>query len=189
MKYDFALDFTPEGVRLLQGSGKDAVLFGSVDFGDPHFETRVEDLRKEAEELHGGPFATALLLPHSEVLFHTMKVEEGTEVTEEKVRAELEGLTPYDVSDLAFDWKSLSKTQVEIAAVARETLAEADAFAGQHGFGPGPFSTPPNPKAFRGQPSFGTSDRPMPQPKAVPAPEPVAEVPAPVAAPAAAAEA
>lgn len=191
MKYDFALDFTPEGVRLLQGSGDDTIVFGSVDFDDPHFDTRVEDLRKEAEEVHGGPFATALLLPHSEVLFHTMKVEEGTEIKEDSVRSELEGMTPYAIGDLAYDWKSLSKTQVEIAAVARETLAEADGFAAQHGFGPGPFSTAPNPKAFRGQPSFGASERPMPQPEPEPelepaplpesAPAPVPEAPGPAA--------
>lgn len=172
MKYDFALDFTPEGVSLLQGSGDDQVVFGTVGFDDPHFDTRVEDLRKEAEEVHGGPFATALLLPHSEVLFHTMKVEEGTEIDEKSVRAELDGMTPYDVDALAFDWKSLSKTQAEIAAVARDTLAEADAFAAAHGFGPGPFSTAPNPKAFRGQPTFGASDRPMPKPAPLPEPEP-----------------
>lgn len=179
MKYDFALDFTPEGVRLLKGSGDDQVVFGYVVFNDPHFDTRVEDLRKEAEEDHGGPFATALLLPHSEVLFHTMKVEEGTEITEKAIRAELDGMTPYDIDSLAYDWKTLSKTQAEIAAVARETLAEADAFAAAHGFGPGPYSTPPNPKAFRGQPNFGASDRPMPKPAPVPEPEPE-PAPAPV---------
>ncbi|SFG17904.1 type IV pilus biogenesis protein PilP [Palleronia marisminoris] len=180
MKYDFALDFTPEGVRLLKGSGDDQVVFGYVVFNDPHFDTRVEDLRKEAEDDHGGPFATALLLPHSEVLFHTMKVEEGTEITEKAVRAELDGMTPYDIDSLAYDWKTLSKTQAEIAAVARETLAEADAFAAAHGFGPGPYSTPPNSKAFRGQPDFGASDRPMPKPAPIPEPEPA---PTPAAAP------
>ncbi|SPJ23947.1 hypothetical protein [Palleronia abyssalis] len=183
MTYDYALDFTPEGVRLLKGSGKDQIVMGEVALNDPHFETRLEDLRKEVEAETGEPVSPALLIPHSEILFHTMNLgDEDDAEREAKVRSELEGLTPYRIDDLVYDWKSISKTQVQVAAVARDTLDEADGFAAHNGFGPGPFTTHPKAGAFRGQPDFGASARPAPkplvEPEPEPAPEPVAPPPA-----------
>ena len=53
-------------------------------------------------------------------------------------------MTPYSVADLVFDWSGHGEV-VQVAVVARETLAEAEAFAETHGFGPVSFVAMPAP--------------------------------------------
>ena len=52
-----------------------------------------------------------------------------------QITAALEGMTPYEVPDLVFDWSGRGET-VQVAIVARDTLAEAESFAEDWGFCP-----------------------------------------------------
>ena len=55
----------------------------------------------------------------------------------------LEGATPYALTELEFDWHS-GAGQTRIAAVAKETLAEAESFAVEHGLAPVAFVALPS---------------------------------------------
>ena len=73
-----------------------------------------------------------------------------------QIRAALEGLTPYEVDDLVFDWWG-NGPEVQVAVVARETLAEAEAFAAEHRFNPVSFVVGPRRRPYGGEPFFGPS--------------------------------
>ncbi|MEE9428587.1 MAG: hypothetical protein V3V25_10610, partial [Paracoccaceae bacterium] len=71
------------------------------------------------------------------------------------VCAALEGATPYTVDDLAYDWVDAGDGKVHIAAVARDTLDEAETFATEHRFNPVSFVAIPDDGTFIGEPFFG----------------------------------
>ncbi len=149
MTTPFLLDFTDDGVRLLRRGAPDTEPFGEIRLDDPHFDTRMEDLRKEAEAEIDGPVTTELLIPHTEVLFLNLEIEpEEKEARETAIRAELDGLTPYDLADLRYVWKARGKGKVALAAVARETLKQAEDFAAAHGLNPQSFGAAPRKGVF-----------------------------------------
>jgi len=85
----------------------------------------------------------ALGLPESVVRVLTLEAPgPGREVQRRQIAAALEGVTPYPVADLVFDWCSDAaadappdgpQARLRVAVVARETLAEAAAALGAHG--------------------------------------------------------
>ncbi|MGA0715587.1 MAG: hypothetical protein ACO3OO_09995, partial [Gemmobacter sp.] len=90
-----------------------------------------------AAALGPGAGPVALGLPESVVRVLTLEVA-GGDVRRGAVAAALEGLTPYPVAELVFDWcpdpaPDAPMGQVRVAVVARETLAEAAAALGAHG--------------------------------------------------------
>ena len=71
-----------------------------------------------------------------------------------QVEAALTGATPYAVSDLVYDWE-VHAGQLYIAAVARETLEEAEQFACQHKFNPVRFVATPAQNTLQREIDFG----------------------------------
>jgi hypothetical protein len=71
--------------------------------------------------------------------------------------AALEGRTPYDVGDLAFDWFGHGAT-VQVAVVANETLDEAEEFAVEHRFNPVSFAARSDWHGEEWEPFFGRTD-------------------------------
>ncbi|TRW98332.1 hypothetical protein FNJ84_06015 [Paracoccus sp. M683] len=103
---------------------------------------------------------TLLVIPDDQILYTTLTVPPGPEPALAVARA-LEGLTPYDVSDLAFDWVPAADGQADslrVAAVALRTLEEAETFALEQGFRPTGFIARPGDDLFPGQPDFGPSE-------------------------------
>ena len=66
----------------------------------------------------------------------------------------MDGATPYAIDELAYD-HSVKDGRLCIAAVARETLAEAEAFANEHQFNPLNFVAIPEAGDYDGEPHFG----------------------------------
>ncbi|WOI57282.1 hypothetical protein [Palleronia sp. LCG004] len=158
MKKTFFLDLDHNGVRLRYGTGTEFPVIGEVALDDPHFETRLEDLRSEAEALSDGPLETVLTIPQSEILFTSIEMTEdaGDDAARKtRIESELEGMTPYELGDLVYDWKKLSKSKIAVAAAARETLDQAEGFAVSHGFNPQGFTTEPKKGLFSERPDFG----------------------------------
>ncbi len=158
MKKTFFLDLDHSGVRLRYGSGNEFPVLGEVSLDDPHFETRLEDLRREAEALSDGPLETVLTIPDTEILFTSVDLPDGTAdeaARKARIEAELEGMTPYALGDLVYDWKEMSASKVAVAAAARETLDQAEDFAVSHGFNPRSFSGEPRKGLFTTRPDFG----------------------------------
>lgn len=183
MKPQFALDLSNTGIRLLQLQGGDEVELGAVALDDPDFDQHIYDLYRIAEDNAKGRVRTLLLIPSSEVLYTRVETGDGDREARSKVIGEaLEGMTPYALEDLVFDWRA-DGDEAAVAAVATMTLQEAESFATARGFNPLGFSSRPVEGAFKGTPDFGTTslaqarkagapwpDKPQP-PEAAPAPE------------------
>ncbi|MFC6760261.1 hypothetical protein ACFQFQ_13420 [Sulfitobacter porphyrae] len=115
-------------------------------------------LRKSATALEPACLRSKLLLPDAQIKYLTIDTPGMSEADRrEAARAALDGATPYAVSDLAFDI-SLDGPRTHVAAVARETLAEAEAFAVEHRFHPVSFAAVPGNSPYLGEPFFGQTE-------------------------------
>ncbi|MBW4962313.1 hypothetical protein [Sulfitobacter sp. CW3] len=155
MKPNFALSLSVEGIRLLHRSAGGWHSIGDVSFDADDMPAELAMLRKTAAALEPGGVRTKLLIPNDQIKFMTLETPGLSDAARmSEARRALEGATPYEVDDLAFDISS-DGAQTHIAAVARETLAEAEAFATAHRFHPVSFVAQPDDAVFRGEPFFG----------------------------------
>lgn len=132
---------------------------GDVALDDPELADKIEMLRKTAADLSPpGGFTTKLIIPpESQILFTTLTAPgPPDDITREvQIRAGLEGLTPpYEVGELVFDWQA-DGDAVHVAVLARETLAEAEAFASEHRMNPVSYVARGKPGTFKGEAFFG----------------------------------
>lgn len=157
MKPGFALSLSPDGISLLHRAAGGWRLVGDVALDSSDLGAALAKLRTQAERLEPGPISCKLIVPNSQVRYLTLDtglVDDGIRL--DLARAALDGSTPYDVADLAFDL-SQDGPLTHVAAVAIETLEEAETFASNHGFGPTSFVAAPGEMAFLGEPFFGTA--------------------------------
>ncbi|MGP3695974.1 translation initiation factor 2 [Rhodobacter sp. NSM] len=156
MKPRFALNLTPEAASLLRRMPDGWEELGSVPFDAPDFDAAVAALRAEARQLAGDDgFATKVVIPNSQILYRTLAAPGPDKASRrEQIREGLEGLTPYEVKDLVYDFEPMGG-EVRLAVVARDTLDEAEGFAEQHGFEPVAFVAIPEDDGFPREPSFG----------------------------------
>jgi hypothetical protein len=159
MKPSFALNLTHEGIGLLHRGRGGWLRVGEVALDEPDMAERMAWLRRTAAELATGGVTTKLILPNSEILYDEVPAPgQGDSDREAQVRRGLEGHTPYSIDELAYDYV-VSGGVARVAVVARETLAEAEAFASEHRFNPVSFvAMPPSdapPDWFSGEPLFG----------------------------------
>ncbi|SDE09351.1 hypothetical protein SAMN05421538_10417 [Paracoccus isoporae] len=154
---DFALGFQPDGVQLLRRDGGGWSELGRALFtGDLR-----EGLGDFARQLRAANApGLALVIPEDQILYTDMILPEASD-TRDALRAGLDGLTPYPVEDLAYDYApgdAAPGSTVKIAAVARQTLQEAEDFAVRHGFAPDRFLAAPAAGQFPHMPDFGRTD-------------------------------
>ncbi len=157
MKPSFALDFRDDKVSLLHRSGSLWQRVGTVALDTPDLDEALIYLRSTALGLSPKGIATKLIIPNDQILYLTLDAPGASE--EERlaqVMAGLEGRTPYEVGDLAFDISGKGP-QVQVAVIAKETLAEAEGFAAEHRFNPVSFVAVPEDGVFQGEPWFGTT--------------------------------
>lgn len=146
---------------------------GSVDFDSAAFAEEFKLLRAmaqaEDDELGdtGDMLPVTLLIPEDQILYTTLTVAPGAD-REKAVARALDGLTPYAIEDLAFDWEG-DGDSVRVAAVARQTLREASDFARQYGFDGNAFRATPRDDSFAGEPVFALVPAPRPRPEVDPA--------------------
>lgn len=157
MKPNFALTFSSEGLRLLQRAPSGWLLVGDVGFDAEDLPAEMAALRANAARLEPSALFTKLVVPNDQIKFLTVPSTAKTEAEAEADAAQaLEGATPYDLADLAFDW-AMDDGQLFIAAVARQTLLEAESFANEHQFAPVSFVALPEQSTFAGEPFFGVA--------------------------------
>ncbi|MBD3663677.1 hypothetical protein [Sulfitobacter aestuariivivens] len=155
MKPNFTLSLSFEGIRLLHRAAGGWRIVGEVALDATDMGAELAVLRRTATALEPGGLRTKLLLPDGQIKYLTIDtkgMDEQARVS--AARAALEGATPYDVDDLVFDL-SADGDQSHIAAVARETLTEAEAFAVENRFYPVCFAAAPENSAYLGEPFFG----------------------------------
>lgn len=157
MKPNFALTFSSEGLRLLQRAPSGWLLVGDVAFESETLAKEAAELVAAAGRIDPAPLRTKLVIPNDQIKFMTANSLAKTEAeAEDDAAYTLRGATPYDLSDLRFDW-AMDDGQLFIAAVARETLREAENFAVEHGFNPVSFVALPEQATFAGEPFFGVT--------------------------------
>lgn len=154
MKPNFALSLSFDGLRLMHRVSGGWHLVGEVALDDADLTGSLERLRAAADQLEPDGISTKLLIPNDQIKFLAL---DTTRAEADDVRAALHGATPYDVDDLVYDFtKGGGRTYV--AAVAKETLNEAQQFATEHGFNPNSFAAVPEPFTFVGEAFFGAVD-------------------------------
>lgn len=145
MKPGFALNLTHSGILLLHRVTGGWQVIAEAQPEAPEFAQQLSDMRDKAAELEPGAVVCKLIIPDTQILYTTATSPDPLNSRSEErqfVENALEGLTPYAVSDLALDWQC-NGDKLSIAAIARETLAEAEAFATEHRFNPVSFTAVP----------------------------------------------
>ncbi len=156
MKPNFALILSFDGIGLLHRVPSGWHLVGEAQLDDSLSQS-LGDIRDKALQLETGPMRSKLVLPNDQIKYITLETGPLEDAARAQIaRDALEGATPYAVEDLVFDWVA-DGALTHIAAVARETLAEAEAFANEHAFAPISFVAQPDPDHFLGEPFFGLS--------------------------------
>ena len=155
MKPSFALTFADDAIALLHRTSRGWIEIGSVSVDDPRMEASLAYLRGSALGLEPRGMTTKLVIPNSQIKYMTLPAA-GPDAASRRaqIRRELEGKTPYAVDDLVFDWWGKGPS-VQVAVVARETLAEAEAFATANRLNPLSFVAIPEAGQFGAEPWFG----------------------------------
>lgn len=162
MKPDFALSLSFDGIVLLQRAFPGWARIGEVALDDEDLPGALRALRDKAtapgNEPGSGALLCKLVVPNDQVRYFRIDAPQqpGSDISDQ-VRRKLTGATPYGLDDLAYDW-SETEGRILIAAVARETLREAEAFAVEHRFDPVSFVALPEAGSFAGEPFFGQTE-------------------------------
>ncbi|WP_095590010.1 hypothetical protein [Actibacterium ureilyticum] len=154
MKPRFALNLSLDGIGLLHRAKRGWNLVGEASLDDADLSQTLHMLRETASALEAGGVRSKLIIPDSQILYTTLPPAPAGVPVDDHIRKGLEGLTPYDVSDLVYDWTD-GADGIRLAVVARETLGEAEGFAAEHRFNPVSFVARPQEGQFPGEPFFG----------------------------------
>ena len=132
MTTNFALSLSFEGIELLHRVQHGWKRVGRADVEDENLDDTLADLRAKAAALEPDGLKTKLIIPLDQIKYVAI---DSTQTTDEDISAELDGATPYALNELVIDSERFGG-RTHIAAVARETLIEAETFAHAHGFNP-----------------------------------------------------
>lgn len=154
MAPNFALSLSFDGISLLQRAENGWLTVGETALDVPDLGAALAKMRANAATLAPEGMQTKLIIPTEQIKYVTL---ETAQTSEEDVMAALDGATPYAVSELVTD-HDRNGGRTFIAAVARETLAEAEAFAVEHDFNPVCFAAVPDIFTFRGEVFFGLTE-------------------------------
>ena len=158
MKPDFALSLSFDGITLLHRTKLGWNIIGTAKLDSAALESDVAGIRRKALSLDSRADNVKLVIPNEQIKFIKLLRPDGAQSNdiEAVILDHLQGATPYHVSELRFDWIA-SKNDLYVAAVAIETLQEAENFAETHSFKPlGNVAIPPK-DSFIGEAFFGTA--------------------------------
>ncbi|SFR35610.1 hypothetical protein SAMN04488005_0842 [Yoonia tamlensis] len=151
MTIHFALLLSFEGIELLHRAKRGWKQVGTVSVEDDNLDEALAGLRAKALKIAPDGLATKLIIPMDQIKYLAI---DSTQTNLDDIHAALDGATPYDLNELVIDYER-SGGRTHIAAVARETLQEAQAFASAHKFNPVAFVAVPEPFTFQKEVFFG----------------------------------
>ena len=155
MKPNFALSLSFDGIRLLHRAAGGWHLVGDIPVTGPDLPRALAKLRRAGARVKTRQIRTKLIIPDDQIKYLSIQTGPLDDAARrEAARKALDGATPYPVDALAFDISPEGDT-THVAAVARETLTEAEAFAIEHRFHPVSFVAAPTGPEFPGEPFFG----------------------------------
>lgn len=171
---EFALSFSPEAVHLLRREGRDWTELGQARFDDAEMRQGLDALRRRIDTEAPRGHVLRLVIPADQILYTTLPLGPA-QSPRQAVKNALDGLTPYPIGQIAFDWESAGEDLARVAAVARQTLEEAEGFALRYGFEADRFIALPDADSFSREPVFGATEH---APSPVDAPPAIVEEPA-----------
>ena len=155
MKPNFTLTLSFEGIGLLHRSQTGWARVGDVPLDLPDLTGALALLKETAAQITPKALSVKIALPPEQIKYLRVTRPEGAaDKQESAVQAALDGATPYTLDELAYCWAETEQALV-IAAVAKETLKEAEAFARDNGFQPLYFTARPDAADYVGEPFFG----------------------------------
>ncbi|MEI4233633.1 hypothetical protein [Roseovarius sp. D22-M7] len=160
MRPNFALSLSFDGIGLLNRTGASHWhLVGEVALDSADLSAELAALREKAAALAPAGVTTKLVIPDAQIRYLDLSAADapGADHEAAAMRA-LDGATPYALDDLAFDWNVVGD-RLYVAAVARETLEEAESFAREHRFNPVSFVARPEACPFGTEPFFGETSQ------------------------------
>lgn len=158
MTPNFALSLSFDAITLLRRVGPRWARIEEVSLDHEDFDPAVIALRDRAESLDPNGAQVALVIPNEQIRYLDQPDMGGDEAARDvAIRAALDGETPYKVDALTWD-HLVTGGRLQIAAVASETLDEAQNFAREHGFEPVCFMARAPEGAFDGAVLFGKAE-------------------------------
>ena len=155
MKPNFALTLSFDGIGLLHRVASGWHLVGEVGLDTDDLAEELAVLRRTALQLDSGGLHCKLVIPNEQIRYVALDTPGADDAARaQAARAALDGATPYALEELRIDWAA-DGARTLVAAVARETLEEAETFATEHRFDPLGFVAIPPDGAFVGEPFFG----------------------------------
>ena len=154
MIINFALTLTYSGIDLLQRTDDGWRRVGSASLLSADLVADLAELRAKGLALAPEGLRTKLVIPTEQVKYLSI---DTTLTSDADIAEAVDGTTPYALDDLVIDHER-SGGRTHIAAVAKETLQEAEVFAKAHGFNPVSFVAVPDPFTFQQEIFFGTTD-------------------------------
>lgn len=148
---NFALSLSFDGIELLHRVPRGWRRVGQANVASPTLDDDLRALRDKALKIEPDGLRSKLVLPRDQIKYLAI---DSTLTTDVDIAASLEGQTPYALDELVIDSEKFGG-RTHIAAVARETLQEAEAFAAGHGFQPVAFVAVPEPFTFQKEIFFG----------------------------------
>ena len=148
---NFALSLSFEGIELLHRVPRGWRRIGRADVTSDTLDQELTNLREKAEAIAPDGLRTKLIIPLDQIKYIAI---DSTQTTQDDIHDVLEGATPYALDELVIDCERFGG-RTHIAAVARETLQEAETFAAAHGFNPVAFVAVPEPFTFQKEVFFG----------------------------------
>lgn len=158
MKPNFALRLSFDGIRLLHRAASGWRVVGDVSLETDDLGAELSALRKTASDLSPQGVRSKLIIPDEQIKY--LSVETGDMDMPARwaaAKQALDGATPYPVSELSIAI-CVDGPQTHVAAVTKDTLHEAEAFAVTHRFHPVSFVALPEAPTFTTEPFFGVTD-------------------------------
>ncbi|WP_299967086.1 hypothetical protein [uncultured Roseobacter sp.] len=155
MKPNFALTLSFDRIGLLHRATGGWRQVGAVSPQASDLAAELGVLLKTATALAPGGIRSKLVIPDEQIRYLWLDTP-GLHMPERRdmARTALDGATPYAINDLVYD-VSANGNHTHVAAVALETLLEAEDFATQHGFNPISFVAAPEDAVTPWEPYFG----------------------------------
>ncbi|WP_299678899.1 hypothetical protein [uncultured Roseobacter sp.] len=155
MKPNFALSLSFESIRLLHRAPGGWRVVGEVSPESDDLIGALSALREMGTALAPDGLRCKVVIPNEQIKYLTLETPGlGPSEARDAARDALGRATPYAVDDLAFDIVQVGDV-TQVAAVALETLREAEDFATEHRFHPVSFVAMPEEALYTGEPYFG----------------------------------
>ncbi|MCF6445174.1 hypothetical protein [Nereida sp. MMG025] len=162
MKPNALVGLSVEGISVHARTADAWYTAGKVPLDSADLGAALTPLIQSVEKATDAPFRAKLIIPNDQIKYITIPVVKGSKSEQlAAVNAAMEGQTPYMLDELAIDWASTAD-KTYIAAVALETLGEAEGFAAENGLNPVSFVATPDDGTFlntdgTAEPFFGTA--------------------------------